>query len=226
MSRPKLLDLFCCAGGAAMGYHRAGFDVVGVDIEPQPHYPFHFVLGNALEYVTAHAREFDAVHASPPCQANLAGLAATNRALGRAYDHPDLLPETRAALVGTGLPYVIEQPQQGAKMRAPVVYCGTSFGLPIYRHRQFESNVLLMAPMCEHDRQREAKYWTSWMPGGKRTRAKVVQVYGAAAERHLWGPALGIDWMTPDELTQAIPPAYTEHIGRQLLEAVNARRAA
>jgi DNA (cytosine-5)-methyltransferase 1 len=221
-SRPRLLDLFCKAGGAGMGYHRAGFDVVGVDHEPQPRYPFAFVRADALTFPL---EGFDAIHASPPCQANVKGLGAANRALGREYAHADLIAPVRARLRATGLPYVIEN-VVGAALLAPVQYCGSSFALPIRRHRRFESNVLLLAPACEHDREREKKYWTSYRPGGEVVRSAVVQVYGAGAETHLWGPALGIDWMTPDELTQAIPPAYTEHIGRQLLAYVSLREEA
>lgn len=225
MRRPRLLDLFCCAGGAGMGYHRAGFDVVGVDCEPQPRYPFRFVQADALDYLAAHGSDFDVIHASPPCQKNVKGLAAVNRALGRQLDHPDLIEPTRALLHALGKPYIMEN-VMGAPLRGAVRLCGTSFGLPIYRHRLFECSELVMVPACEHDRQREAKYWTSWMPGGERRRAKVVQVYDAAGERHEWGPALGIDWMTPAELTQAIPPAYTEHLGQQYLAALGLEVAA
>jgi hypothetical protein len=216
MSRPLLLDLFCCAGGAAMGYYLAGFDVIGVDVRPQPNYPFAFVQGDAL-CPPFDLRRFDAIHASPPCQANLTGLAAVNRALGRQYDHEDLVPQTRELLRSAGVPYVIEQPMKGARLNAPVVLCGSSFALPIQRHRQFESNVLLLTPACEHDRQREKKYWTGYRPNGETRLSSVVQVYGNGGGREQWGPALGIDWMTPDEMTQAIPPAYTRWIGEQLL---------
>ena len=208
-----------------MGYSRAGFDVVGVDVRPQPRYPFAFVHGDALEYVAQHGHEYDAIHASPPCQANLKGLGAANRALGREYDHADLIPETRALLRATGKPYVIEN-VVGAALLAPVQLCGSSFGLPIRRHRRFESNVLLCVPACEHDRERDAIYWTSYRPGGQVRRSKVVQVYGAGAETHRWGPALGIDWMDRRELTQAIPPAYTEYLGRQLMAILERDRAA
>lgn len=225
MSRPLLLDLFCCAGGAGKGYAQAGFDVVGVDIRPQPNYPFRFVQSDALEYLAAHADEFDAFHASPPCQANLHGLAAVNRKLGREWGHVDLIAATREALRATGKPYIIEN-VVGSKLLAPVQLCGSSFALPIRRHRLFESSVLLMVPACEHDRHREKRYWTSFRPNGEVRRSSVVQIYGQGAEKHEWGPALGIDWMTPDEMTQAIPPAYTEHLGRQLLAALNSERAA
>lgn len=222
MTRPRMVDLFCKAGGAAMGYWRAGFDVVGVDLEPQPRFPFEFIQADALTFDLS---GFDAAHASPPCQDGLHGLKTVNRLLGRTYDHPNLLEPIRARLRASGKLYVIEQPEQGAKLMAPVRLCGSSFGLPVRRHRQFESNVLLMVPGCEHDRHREKKYWTSWRPNGEVRLAGAIQVYGNAGERHLWGPALGIDWMTSDELTQAIPPAYTEHLGRQLLLHVEERAA-
>lgn len=228
MTRPMLLDLFCKAGGAARGYDDAGFNVVGVDIESQPNYPFACHRMDARDVLrnASLMRDFAAVHASPPCQANLKGLAAVNRGLGRESVHVDLVPEIRALLIATGLPYVIEQPEQGARMIRPVRCCGSSFGLPIRRHRQFESNVPLVAPPCNHRWQTEKKYWTGWMKNGERQRATVVQVYGNGADRHEWGPALGIDWMTHDELTQAIPPAYTEFLGRQLLAHIQSRKAA
>jgi DNA (cytosine-5)-methyltransferase 1 len=198
-----------------MGYHRAGFDVVGVDIVPQPNYPFPFIQADAL-HPPLDLLEFDAIHASPPCQAHVAGMAAANVALGRPSTHADLIPATRAMLRASGRLYVIEN-VEGAPLLAPIRICATAFGLPMYRHRLFESNVMLWGRQCEHDRQAEAKYWTSWCPNGERRRAKVVQVYGSAADRHLWADAMGIDWMTPAELTQAIPPAYTQWIGEQLM---------
>ncbi len=210
--RPRLLDLFCGAGGAAMGYHRAGFDVVGVDIVPQKRYPFPFILADALDYLPEHGREFDVVHASPPCQAY-----STLRALHPHKDYPDLLAVTRDALAVNGRPWVIENVVQ-APLRSPVVLCGAMFGLRVYRHRGFESSVLLTAP--EHpkhlvraggfngQRQRKAYY----LAGGFATVAGNVGSYV--------GPAMGIDWMTGKELSQAIPPAYTREIGRQVLGAL------
>jgi hypothetical protein len=219
--RPRLLDLFCAAGGAAMGYHRAGFDVVGVDLLPQPNYPFAFVQADALR-PPVRLEGFDLIHASPPCQAGLAGLAAVNRSLGRTYDHEDLVPQTRDILRASGVPYVIEQPLKGARLHAPIVLCGSSFGLPIHRHRQFECSTLVMGRECEHDRLTEKKYWTGYRPNGETRLSAVVQVYGNGGGREHWGPALGIDWMTPDEMTQAIPPAYTQWIGEQLLPMLEA----
>jgi DNA (cytosine-5)-methyltransferase 1 len=187
-----------------------------VDLEPQPNYPFAFHQADAL---TFSLDGFDAIHASPPCQANLKGLGAVNRKLGREYAHVDLIAPMRARLVASGLPYIMEN-VVGAELRGAVRMCGSAFGLPIHRHRLFESNVLILVPGCEHDRLTEAKYWTSANGKGQRKRGYTVQVYGNGGEQHEWGPALGIDWMTNAELTQAIPPCYTEHLGRQLLASL------
>ena len=228
MSRPRLLDLFCGAGGAAMGYHRAGFDVTGVDIKPQPHYPFSFILGDALEYVREHGKEYDAIHASPPCQAYCDLRKMWNR-----IDHPDLVAPTRAALDVTARHYVIEN-VPGAPLRASVMLCGTMFnlgcdGAELWRHRYFETNfsLTLTAP-CQHYQHRKV---IGVYGGHGRDRRRVVGVYGSAggssardgkqqfstSERR---QAMGIDWMTGAELSQAIPPAYTEWIGKQLMKVV------
>jgi len=240
MSRPRLLDLFCCAGGAAMGYHRAGFDVYGADIAPQPNYPFRFHQANAV-YVLDRLlsggrlpdtlgwldlRDFSAVHASPPCQGYL-NLGAVNRAMGRDYDYPDLIGTTRELLEQTGLPYVIENvADAGKELRDPVRVCGTGLDLPLRRHRLFESNIDLSGIACAHHKYTEPRYWTGWRPKGEHRLSTVVQVYGNAGGREHWPAAMGIDWMTPREMCEAIPPAYTEHIGRQLLAHIEAERAA
>jgi DNA (cytosine-5)-methyltransferase 1 len=146
---PRILDLCCCEGGAGEGYRRAGFNVVGVDIEPQPNYPFEFRQLNALIMLDVFLRDgnlpwdhFDAIHASPPCQGYL-NLGGVNRAQGRDYDHPDLIAEIRERLIATGLPYVIENVADARpQLRDPVRLCGSSFGLPIRRHRLFETNLL------------------------------------------------------------------------------------
>jgi DNA (cytosine-5)-methyltransferase 1 len=228
LSRPRLLDLFCGAGGAAMGYHRAGFEVVGVDIKPQPRYPFEFIQADALKFLSALLqmkdgdwdgyRRFDAIHASPPCQAHVRGLAAVNRKLGREYAHVDLISATRELLRSSGLPYVIEN-VVGAPLENPVKLCGSSFNLAVRRHRLFECSFPLLVPPCDHSRQ-SGDYWTSWRPNGEKRRAKVVQVYGNAGDRTHWNEAMGIDWMEWKELAEAIPPAYTEHIGQWLMREV------
>lgn len=201
---PRLLDLFCSQGGAAMGYHRAGFEVVGVDIKPQPNFPFAFVHSEALEYVALHAHEFDAIHASPPCQRYIRGGLQNST-------HPNLLPPTRDALDATGLPYVIEN-VPGSPMRADFMLCGSHFGLQVRRHRHFECNwpVFPFTLSCNHDKPIVGVYgnahgqkgaWPGMLPSSPAS----------------WSRAMGIDWMDRRGLAEAIPPAYTEHIGRQLL---------
>ena len=225
MARPRLLDLFCCAGGCSVGYHRAGFDVVGVDHAPQPDYPFEFHRADALAYLADHGAEFDAVAASPPCKVHTA-LRHTATAAVLFDVHRDLVAETRAALVALGRPYVIEN-VPGAPLIDPVVYCGSAFGLAVRRHRLFESNVHLVAPPCDHARQPVVLgvYGTGGsarLATGPRTHRGPGrggrQVSSAAA-----ADALGIDWTTDQRrLSQAIPPAYTLHLGAQLLSAVTA----
>ena len=239
MTRPRLLDLFCGAGGAAMGYHRAGFEVVGVDIKPQPRYPFEFHQADALTFPLD---GFDAIHASPPCQAH-STIAKQRRALRPGtYDHPDLVPATRARLIASGLPYVIENVPT-APLVNPVQLCGSSFGLDVRRHRLFESNVPIMVLPCAHhwqtprfrslDRRLNRPKLLSVVPvygtGRHCTPATVVGVHGDLnypGERELREQAMGIDWMSVAELSQAIPPAYTEHIGTYLLADLNAKAAA
>ncbi|HSE45415.1 MAG TPA: DNA cytosine methyltransferase, partial [Gemmatimonadales bacterium] len=217
--KPRLLDLFCGAGGAAMGYHRAGFEVVGVDIKPQPRYPFEFVQADALAeggYIRvagefgAHA--FDAIHASPPCQAYTA-----YRRTGNVGEYPDLIAETRELLWQTGLPWVMEN-VQGAPLREPLMLCGSMFDetLDIQRHRFFESDWPMDNPVwpCRHKLTGPDRF-----PGG-RSRGRTGSSRGlvrATIEIGSWdiplarqAKAMGIDWMTRDELSEAIPPAYTE----------------
>ncbi len=199
-----------------MGYHRAGFDVTGVDIEPQKNYPFAFIQGDALAYVAAHGHEYDAIAASPPCQ----GYSIT-RSLYKG-EHSYLIPATRQALRLTGKPYVIEN-VEGARreMVEPIMLCGTAFGLKVYRHRLFECSFFLMVP--PHGTHREKVLNRRWEPDwpGFLTVTGGFNSSKAAAER-----AMGIDWMTKAELAQAIPPDYTEFIGRQLLAHLNYQSAA
>lgn len=215
--RLRLLDLCCKAGGTAMGYHRAGFEVVGVDIESQPNYPFEFIQADALEIDLA---DFDVYHASPPCQSYL-NLGGVNRAQGRDYDHPDLIAPIRARLLATGLPYVIENVADAKPgLIDPVRICGTGLGLPLRRHRLFESNVPIEGIPCAHERFTEPRYWTGWRPNGEHRLSTVVQVYGNAGGRSEWPAAMGIDWMTSAEMIEAVPPAYTHEIGMQLRRAL------
>ncbi len=201
MTPPLLLDLFCGAGGAAMGYHRAGFDVVGVDIKPQPHYPFDFVQGDALA-PPLDLDVFDAIHASPPCQA----YTQAQRLQGK--QHPDLVSKTRDVISPTGLSYVIEN-VPGAPLINAVQVCGRGLGLTVKRHRLFESNVSLMGVPCmAHDDYITVFGHSVERRGNKRIALTVEQ----------GREAMGIKWMNRDELSEAIPPAYTEFIGGQLLE--------
>jgi len=204
----KLLDLFCGAGGAAMGYHRAGFTVVGVDHRPQPRYPFRLVEADAIEYAGRLARRghrFAAVHASPPCQ----HYSHLRRKLWAEAEHPDLLDATRAALVELGVPYVIEN-IQGAPLVEAVVLCGTSFGLRTRRHRYFEASFPILVPPCVHHGHRALEVHGH---SGGTSRRSGARGRGTVAD---WREGLGIDWMTGDELTQAVPPVFTELIGHQL----------
>ncbi|WP_275792657.1 DNA cytosine methyltransferase [Prescottella equi] len=199
----KLLDLFCCQGGASMGYHRAGFDVVGVDINPQPHYPFEFHQGDALAFLMEYGDEFDVIAGSPPCQAH------TNAQKIMGNQHPDYIDSMRA-LLPEGKPYVIEN-VPGAPLRNPIELCGAMFGLGTYRHRLFESNIDLAAPDHPEHSARTTKM------GRKPVVGEFMHVVGNFSGVNQAREAMGIDWMTRDGLRESIPPAYTEHIGAQLL---------
>jgi DNA (cytosine-5)-methyltransferase 1 len=211
MRRPRLLDLYCGAGGAGEGYRRAGFDVFGVDIAAQPNNPHAFHQGDALaelDGVKHGLGDFDAIHASPPCQAY-----TPLGALHPDKVYPDLVAATRSMLDEIGLPYVIEN-----VMSAPLIkersirLCGGMFGLRTYRHRRFESNVALVQPhhpkhvIRTATRQRRARWAEGWH----------VSITGDVGT-YLSTEAMGIDWMNGNELSQAIPPVYTETIGHQLL---------
>ena len=215
MNRPRLLDLFSGAGGAAVGYHRAGFDVTGVDNRPQPRYPFEFVQADALEYVAAHGSEFDAIHASPPCHDHSALVARSGKD-GTGW----MLDATIAALFDVGRPWVVENVET-AIMPTDVYrvrLCGSSFGLDVRRHRWFATNIAMLSPPCNHGWQKPRfRSLDSRRPVG--SMASVVGVHGHlnyAGELDVRRRAMGINWMTGDELSQAIPPAYTQFIGGQL----------
>lgn len=208
----RLLDLFCGAGGAAMGYHRAGFEIVGVDIEPQKNYPFEFVQADAMTYPL---EGFDVIHASPPCQAYI------QRNKNLQTRHPKLIEPIRERLHQWGGTYVIENVLPEVLL-APIVLCGTSFGLKVLRHRWFESPVLFFAAGCVHNGTVSAgDYAAVYARGGKGPRrGNGERDPGPTSEGPDWAEAMGIDWMTRTELTQAVPPAYTEYIGNQLLQTL------
>jgi len=209
MTKPRLLDLFCGAGGASMGYYRAGFEVEGVDIKPQPHYPFKFYEADALEFSLD---GYDAYHASPPCEANTVLFPDTLHK--KAYGHTDCIPETRIRLETTSKPWVIEN-VPNADMNTVIILCGTMFGLKVFRHRLFESNIMLLqTPHQRHTARTAGKGHT---PKDSETFWTVTGHIGnlRGASR-----AMGIDWMTMPELVEAIPPAYTEYIGGYLIKTI------
>lgn len=205
----KLLDLYCKAGGGSYGYKKAGFDVVGVDIEHQPNYPYKFIQADAIEFLkTADLSAFDAIHASPPCQAYSWSAKRWNK------NYPDLVQPTRELLIKTGKPYIIEN-VIGAPLINPITLCGTMFGLKVIRHRLFESNIELQIPCkCFHNGSvKNGDYVTVAGHGGDSKDCKLST----------WREAMGISWMNKNELTQAIPPAYTEFIGKQLIQYLHAQ---
>lgn len=230
--KPRLLDLYCCAGGVSMGYYDAGFDIVGVDLYRQPNYPFMFIQADVLTIEPDWIRRnFDAVHASPPCQ-----FGTALRHAPKAKKHVNLIPATRKLLQATGLPYIIENVEDVARaghMINPIMLCGSMFGLgtgayQLRRHRYFESNITIgSAGACKHldyptigiygghARCRSAKH------GGRKTRDFVGRDKPAMARE-----AMGMDWATMAEMSEAIPPAYTRHLGIQLRAHLLERAAA
>lgn len=238
-SKPRLLDLFCGAGGAAMGYHRAGFEVVGVDIKPQPNYPFEFHRAEAIDVLESilngghwcyEIGELAAIHASPPCPR----YSRISDVHGVRDNHPDLVGPTRDAIFGlTPIPFVIEN-VPGAPLREPVVLCGSGFGLganckdgkwrQLRRHRLFETDIPLMPSPCCHSGEPVGVYGH----GGaqRKTTANGGVNRGYMGDKQEASDAMGIDWMTKAELSDAIPPAYTELIGHQLMQHVKAEAVA
>ena len=224
MTHLRLLDLFCCAGGAALGYERAGFEVTGVDINPQPNYPFKFIQSDALCLDAAFLDSFDAIHASPPCQ-SYSDLAKRN---GNADAWPRLIDPTRDMLQATGKPWVIEN-VEGAPLRNPIVLCGTMFpGLRVIRHRLFETSLSVDQPghirhvdhPKVHTLDRRKNHY------GKTCEWKdFVQVTGGgncsiASARD----AMGIDWMTKKEINEAIPPVYAQFMGREIMQVLMGKK--
>lgn len=238
MTAPKLLDLFSCAGGAAMGYSRAGFDVYCVDKDPQPNNPFPLHQGDALAVMArlllgdsvpfTHRdgrvellalRDMAAVHASPPCQLF---TAYRRRGGGVGDSYLNLIPETRSFVLTAGLPYVIENVEQARReLHQPARYCGSSFGLDVRRHRLFESNMTLTPPPCDHSWQTPR-----FTPASNRTNLRrTVEVGVWRIPLAVQQKAMGMEWTTLRELSEAIPPAYAEHIGRQLIDHLTGANA-
>jgi DNA (cytosine-5)-methyltransferase 1 len=205
----KLLDLFCGAGGASMGYAMAGFEVTGIDIKHGKRYPFEYIKGDVREYLNPeYLSQFDVITASPPCQTFSATKHLRN-AQGKGTTKINMIPEVREALIASGKPYVIEN-VPGAPLINAVQLCGSGFGLKVRRHRLFESNLKLTGNECNH-----------------RNQGKPVGIYGSMRDEIPNGghtaktmdeakQAMGIDWMIWSELVEAIPPAYTQFIGEQI----------
>jgi len=209
--KPVILDTFCCAGGAGMGYSLVGFDVVGVDIEPQPHYPFEFHQEDAIEFINKHGRQFDAIHASPPCQ------KFSKCQVIRGNHHADLIEVVRNALRNTDRHYIIEN-VPGAPLVNPVMLAGTMFNLGTMRKRLFECSFEIPFFLIPPAGARHAKMGRLAKDGEF---VHVAGKGGARGVKEQWMSAMGIDWMTVKELAQAIPPAYTEFIGRFLLQSLH-----
>ena len=205
----KLLDLFCGAGGSAMGYYRAGFDdITGVDNKPMPRYPFRFIQADALEYLAEHGHEYDVIHASPPCQR----YTRAQNASKNSGAHPDLIEPIRNLLMLTKKLYVIEN-VIGAPLIDPKVLCGLSFGLRVRRHRLFETNFFFLVPP---DQCKNEDYYVIF---GNEVRERRHGEHAGRKNKINEGRiAMGIEWMTRKELSEAIPPAYTEYIGKRILE--------
>lgn len=212
--KPRLLDLFCGAGGCTRGYQMAGFHVTGVDLVESPRYCGNdFIQADALEVALS---GYDAIHASPPCQ-----HASSLRSLSPHKEYPNLIPPTRERLQAAGVPYVIEN-VVGSELRQPIRLCGSSFGLRIRRHRLFELHGFhpALVPPCAHHWQNDRIYPALNGQDRKRGgRSGIVGVYGNGGDKRadLWPDAMGIDWMTRKELTQALPPVFTQWIGERLM---------
>jgi DNA (cytosine-5)-methyltransferase 1 len=207
----KLLDLYCGVGGASAGYNRAGFDVTGIDLKHGKRYPYKYIKGDVLLYLQDldFLRSFDIIHASPPCQTHSITQHLRN-AQGKSTNKLDLIPQTRSALIASGKPYVIEN-VPGSPLINPIQLCGSSFGLQVRRHRLFESNMKLTGSVCDHKAQ-----------------GRPVGVYGSLNDQIPKGgktattidegrDAMGMPWAIWTELVEAIPPAYSEYLGKQII---------
>lgn len=208
----KMLDIFCGAGGASMGYHRAGFEVEGIDIKHGKRYPFFYHRIDFNDLNPEMLAGYDFIHASPPCQ-TFSITKNLRNAQGKSTSKVDLLEPTRKLIKQLGVPYIIEN-VPGAPLINPVLVCGSAFGLKVRRHRLFESNLPLKGTTCNHKEQgRPVGIYGSMrdnIPSGGKTAETMEQA----------NAAMGIDWMIWGELVEAIPPAYTEYLGKQVWELI------
>lgn len=228
--RPRLLDLFSCEGGAAVGYDRAGWDVTGIDLEPRfaKRYPGRFVAADALAYALEHGHEFDLIHASPPCQGYSIATAGNREARSK---HKRMIAVTREVLLHIGKPYILENVAQArSEMIDPILLCGTMFELSavdddgtkleMWRHRLFESSLLLRAPsLCHHGWYSEQVAGSYGGARRDKAEARNIRHGGYVPAKPVQERMLGIDWMTQYGLYQSLPPVYTEFLGTQVLQA-------
>ncbi|MFD7794362.1 SAM-dependent methyltransferase [Streptomyces sp. NPDC059759] len=205
----RLLDTYCCQGGASMGYHLAGFTVEGVDLHPQPRYPFPFHRGDAVEFIREHGHKYDVITGSPTCR------RWTNAQRIQGNEHPDLITPTRAAMQATGKPYVIENVEgAAAAMLDPLLLCGAMFGLRTYRHRLFESNLPLGTRLHPRHLAPLAKMGRPVRDG------EFMHVVGNFTDAARAREVMGMPWASRDGLREAIPPAYTRFLGEQIATAL------
>ena len=205
VAKPRLLEVYCGAGGSAVGFDRAGWIVDGVDIVAQRHYPFKFFKADAVEFIYEHGHKYHAITGGPVCKR----YSKTWRI--NSADHPAQIPATRQAMRSTGLPYVIENVEDALpELLDPMMLCGQDFGLHTYRHRLFESNVRLTRPGTH------APHIRRTVKMGRERVGDYYHAVGHFAATDYIRKDMGVEWMSRDEISQCIPPAYTEHVGTQL----------